>query len=88
MVGEKVFHCRVCGYPSPDAPWGPDGETPTFDFCRCCGVEYGYQDSSPFAARRYRSEWLKSGAKWEDPKAKPENWDLDAQLRNIPEEFR
>ncbi|WP_407906848.1 hypothetical protein [Escherichia coli] len=38
--------CRVCGAEQPEAPWGDDGETPTYDICNCCGVEFGYEDST------------------------------------------
>jgi hypothetical protein len=37
---------------------------PTFWFCSCCGVEFGYQDATPAGARRFRSERLQRGATW------------------------
>jgi hypothetical protein len=87
MHSDKDLRCRVCGYRSDDPPWGEDGRTPLYDFCPCCGVEHGYQDSSPTGARNYRAEWIAAGAKWEEPAAEPEGWDLDEQLRQVSPEF-
>ena len=58
--------CRVCGYYSEDAPWGLDGRCPTYEYCPCCGVEWGYQDSLPTSADRFRAEWLRRGGLWTD----------------------
>ena len=42
------YYCTVCGLPLGDfAPWGDDKESPTFDICPCCGVEYGNEDYTP-----------------------------------------
>lgn len=87
MHSDRDLRCRVCGYKSADPPWGADGKTPLYDFCTCCGVEHGYQDSSPNGARNYRAEWISAGTKWEEPDAKPEGWDLAEQLRHIPPDF-
>ena len=43
----EFYVCRVCGAEQPEAPWGDDGETPTYDICNCCGVEFGYEVSWP-----------------------------------------
>ena len=29
----EFYVCRVCGAEQPEAPWGDDGETPTYDIC-------------------------------------------------------
>jgi hypothetical protein len=81
------LHCRVCGLAQSDPPWGEDGETPTFNICPCCGVEFGYEDSTLFSIRNYRSSWLEGGAQWHVPKAKPQDWRLDEQLNQIPPEY-
>jgi hypothetical protein len=80
--------CRVCGLWSEDEPWGPDGRSPTYFICDCCGAEAGYEDVLPAAARTHREGWLARGAPWFWPRAKPDDWDLDEQLRHVPEEFR
>jgi hypothetical protein len=80
------YFCHVCGFLlGPDAPWGDDGLNPTFAICDCCGVEFGYEDTLMKGVKRYREQWLFSGAVWVNPKAKPSNWSLDQQLKQIPE---
>ena len=88
MENIKINNCRVCGLRQEDAPWGPDGKIPTHEICDCCGVEFGYEDSSVKSALNYRNEWLKEGARWFRPKAKPSNWNLEKQLTCIPNAFR
>ena len=83
-----IFNCRVCGLDQGFEPWGEDGKTPSFDICRCCGTTFGYEDCNVECVKKYRMEWLKNGAKWFRPKICPENWSLEEQMKNIPEEFR
>lgn len=49
-------NCRVCGLHIDDLPWGQDGNSPTYDICPCCGVEFGYEDYTAESARRYREK--------------------------------
>lgn len=78
------YYCTVCGLPLGDfAPWGDDKESPTFDICPCCGVEWGNEDYTPESRTEYRNEWIESGAKWFEPQKKPESWNLEEQLNNI-----
>ena len=85
----KEHNCRVCGlYLGPDyLPWGEDGNCPTYDYCPCCGVEFGYQDYTIESIKQYREEWISKGANWSEPKIKPENWDKEEQFKNILQEF-
>ncbi len=87
MPSDISYCCRVCGFKSEDPPWGEDGKMPLYDFCPCCGVEHGYQDASPVGARKYRENWIKAGAQWENVHARPANWSLDEQLRAVPTDF-
>jgi hypothetical protein len=80
--------CRVCGYFNETAPWGLSGQIPTYEFCPCCGVEFGNQDYTRESTREYRDTWLAKGALWDEPKERPADWDLNQQLRNVPEEYR
>src|SRR5438874_5329112 len=80
--------CRVCGLLYDDPPWGPDGRTPKFEYCDCCGVEWGYQDATAEGARRFRQQWIEAGAKWSRPDRRPADWNLEAQLRHVPAAFR
>lgn len=81
----NVYACRVCGFIDEDGepPWGVDGRQPTFFFCACCGVEFGYQDCSYEGVKQYRRTWLRDGAKWDNPKVKPANWNVVEQLENV-----
>jgi hypothetical protein len=79
--------CRVCGYRSEMLPYGEDGRTADFWHCPCCGVEHGYQDFTPIGAHRFRRLWLDAGAQWDMPEHRPPDWDLAAQLKQVPEEY-
>ena len=70
-----ISHCPICGVPIP--PIDEQELRFSYDICECCGCEYGYTDHS-----LYREDWLKGGAKWNNEKAKPENWNLQEQLKN------
>ncbi|MFZ0565137.1 MAG: hypothetical protein WAM28_03000 [Chlamydiales bacterium] len=85
---KSVHYCRVCGLDQGEPPWGENGNSPSFGICFCCGVEFGYGDCSVEDVRRTRKEWLDNGALWLDSEEKPDNWLLEEQLNNIPEEFR
>lgn len=82
------IHCRVCGLEDADFPWGEHGNAPKYNICYCCGVEFGYEDTSEISTKRYRDKWLADGAQWFDPKSRPANWSLEEQLKLIPPEFR
>lgn len=84
----KIFNCRVCGLDQGFEPWGNDGETPSFDICGCCGVQFGYQDCNEFYVKKFRQEWLEKGANWFDPKEMPEGWSLEEQMKGIPDQFK
>ena len=55
MPGDETHACRVCGLCYEDQQWGVDGASPTYEFCDCCGVEFGYDDSTvlEFLEHRY-----------------------------------
>ena len=73
----KIFNCPICGLPW-DEPEDIEDLRRSFDICDCCGCEYGYTDNSA-----YREKWLAKGSPWSRKKARPENWDLEEQLKNI-----
>ncbi len=83
-----TMHCRVCGLKQKDAPWGSDGRTPNFEYCPCCGVEFGYGDATIQAAKLWREQWIRHGAGWAIATERPNNWDLQAQLDNVPDDFK
>lgn len=81
-------YCRVCGLYNEDPPWEFDGACPTFNICDCCGTEFGYHDFTLSGIRRQRSIWLKNPYQWDTPSAQPDDWSLEEQLKNIPEQFK
>lgn len=81
-------YCRVCGLFYEIPPWGVNGDAPNYEHCFCCGVEFGNGDYTPESARRFRDEWIKDGALWSEEEFKPNEWDREMQLKNIPIEFK
>ncbi len=78
------MQCRVCGLRQDEAIWGLDGQTATFNFCACCGCEFGYDDTSPDEVRRRQGKWIATGATWFDPKKRPGDWTIEDQLSKVP----
>jgi hypothetical protein len=83
MQNDHDYHCRVCGLELDEQPWGADGSSPTFSICPCCGVEFGYGDCQPTAVVAWRDRWLAGGAKWSDPRQRPDDWSMQKQLQRI-----
>ena len=79
-------HCRVCGFNQDAPPWDENG-APSWYICDCCGTHFGYGDTILKAVRSNRQKWLDNGAQWFSPEEKPENWNLEEQLKNIPPEW-
>lgn len=80
-MGTASQLCRLSGFDYGEPPWGADGRTPLFEHRSCCGVLFGYEDSRPEGIKQYRDRWISDGAKWSHPAAKPDDWDLQGQLR-------
>jgi len=78
--------CRVGGWDDGDEFYDETG-APTYIICDCCGAESGLHEYSKKAAIRYRQQWIARGAVWSSPKAKPKDWDIDAQLQKVPAYF-
>ncbi|MET3565947.1 hypothetical protein ABIC47_001432 [Leifsonia sp. 563] len=81
--GENAY-CRVCGYESPEPPWGNSGVDPSWESCPCCGVEYGYQDATAEGVTRFRARWLNAGAQWVDPSIPEDGLTTETRLRRVP----
>jgi hypothetical protein len=88
MALDERYHCRVCGLWRPDPPWGLGGRTPLYEFCPCCGVEFGYQDASVDGVKLFRKNWLASGAEWLEAESRPSKWNLEQQLGFVPKAYR
>ncbi len=81
-------NCRVCGLYIIDPPWGEDGQSPTYEICSCCGVEFGNEDYTMESTKKFRNKWLSENIKWFDVKQKPDSWDLKNQMLDIPDGFK
>jgi hypothetical protein len=88
MHSDPTWNCRVCGFHQMEPQYGDDGKSPTFNICTCCGVEFGYQDTTVNSAKSFRKKWIEDGCAWSEPDRRPEKWDLDAQLSHIPTPFQ
>jgi hypothetical protein len=88
LKNNENLACRVCGLIQSEAPWGEDGSTPNFIICACCGTEFGYEDCTKESVKVQRTKWLNSGANWWELKNKPNHWDINAQLQNIPIDYQ
>jgi hypothetical protein len=64
-----------------------DGNCPTYEICPCCGVEFGYEDSTIQSTQAFRKVWIEDGLKWFSAREKPENWSPEQQMADIPEPF-
>ncbi len=78
-MSPSKYNCRVCFFPQKNPPWGLDGKAPTYGICPCCGVEFGYEDSTEEGIKEYRSQWITSGYKWFDESQKPKDWKWEKQ---------
>ena len=84
----NTHECRVCGCYSEDFPWGEDGKSPSFQICPCCKVQFGKEDITLDSLKQYRAEWIRKGGEWFDQHKKPVHWDLEIQIKNIPDKFK
>ncbi|HEU4607158.1 MAG TPA: hypothetical protein VFS31_03550, partial [Chitinophagaceae bacterium] len=67
----KQHNCRICGLYFDDAPWGDDNNSPTYEICPCCGVEFGDEDYILESIRKYRQRWINQGYNWFMSKRRP-----------------
>ena len=78
-----IDFCNICGYRPEAAPWGDAGKDPSFEFCPCCKVEWGYQDSNPVAIGRFRTLWLQKGAPWSERRVEHDGLSTNERLAHI-----
>jgi hypothetical protein len=67
---------------------GYDEELPSHEICPCCGVRFGYEDDSYDGVIDYRHQWFKERAKLFSIGRRPNDWNLEAQLKNIPYKWK
>lgn len=87
MHNDNEYICRVCGLVQNDITW-ECGVYPSHNICSCCGVEFGYEDSTINLIHNYRTEWIRNGTKWFNPSLKPQKWSYLKQLENIYDKYR
>lgn len=94
---EQLNMCRVCGYNYKNYfPWGENGNSPTYDFCDCCGVEFGYGDYTIIAIKNWRQKWIRNGMIWDRAKdeksilyqSPPKDYNPTEQLKSLPPEWQ
>lgn len=88
MMNNEKMACRICGLIQCEEPWGGNGKTPNYTMCSCCGAEFGYEDCTKESVMAYRKKWLAAGGNWWVLKEKPNLWDIEKQLQNIPVDFQ
>jgi hypothetical protein len=74
---KQISNCPICGLAFKE-PVDEEELRYSYWICECCGCEYGYDDTP-----QYREHWIKQGAKWFIENARPANWNLAEQLKNI-----
>lgn len=79
-------NCRVCGFHT-ETPIRDEDNNATYEICSCCGVEFGYEDYTKESTLKYREKWINSSCEWFESKLKPQDWNLDEQMKNINSEF-
>jgi hypothetical protein len=82
------YCCRVCGLRLQEPPWDGNGNPNWGWICPCCDTEIGLGDRHELNVKDCRAKWLKDGGKWAMPAMRPEEWDLAAQLKQVPRRFR
>jgi hypothetical protein len=87
-IPEEKYFCRVCGLKQTTPPWGENNKSPSFEFCVCCGTEFGYNDATLKAVLTQREKWIKSKFVWFKDSLKPKNWDPITQMKDIPNKFK
>lgn len=87
MKNKELYICRICWFENDFFVWGELWESPSFRICPCCGTEFWYEDCQLSAIKENRKKWLSSQIKWFDENKKPDNWDLEEQIKNIPKKY-
>jgi len=88
MHNDLTLFCRVCGLKQLYPQYGQAGDSPTYEICDCCGVEFGYEDMTVHSVKEYRKKWLETGSVWFCIDQKPVNWSWEKQKKFIPLAFR
>lgn len=79
--------CPICGYPDLHEPAYDAHGCASFEICRSCGTEFGYDDARK-SFELLRRRWVSEGMPWYSPAAPAApNWDPERQLRSLVDGF-
>lgn len=75
--------CPVCGYEHLYEEPFDDVGAPSYEICKCCGTQFGYDDArTPHSVLRER--WVAKGMPWHSRATPaPPDWDPIEQLRRL-----
>lgn len=82
----ELHICRVCGFDAGEPLW--ENDIPHYIICSCCGSASGNEDYILESIQFSRKNWMENGCKWFYPSEKPDNWNLDNQLAQIPVQWK
>ena len=69
----NIFPCPICNYPMDETP-------SAWNYCPCCGTQFGYHDSGR-SHSQLRQEWIATGMRWWSPiRLAPKGWNSNVQL--------
>jgi hypothetical protein len=84
--GIEEHFCPSCGFDLSDSNvWYVLLDTRVF--CPCCGLKFGRVPPPIPEVREIRDRWLMHPEFWHVQKAKPEEWNIEGQMENIPKEY-
>lgn len=79
------YLCPVCGFKDLDKPAYFENGEPSYQICRACFYEYGYDDDSEgITHSQWRDQWISEGMPWRsNPKNQPADWNPKKDLETI-----
>ena len=78
--------CPSCGIDISDScVW--ENLSVEYVFCHCCGLKIGRESSSIQEVHEKRDQWLLHPEFWHDQKTKPDEWNIEKQMENIPIDY-
>lgn len=76
--------CSVCGFDGLTDPPYSKFSNPSFEICKCCGFQFGFDDMSEGKSyEEFRNSWIENNFEWFNEDKKPKNWDHKEQLKNL-----
>jgi hypothetical protein len=76
----RLHECPACGFTGSDRPPYDAQGAPSYETCRCCGMEFGVTDVIEYDAAEWRRRWIQDGMPFRRPPPPP-GWEPAAQIR-------